>query len=91
MFMYIITLIFLKRLKFLFVQDDIEVKKDTERADEIRAMKKAWENAEPGRAAKVRHRSQHGYCKVLYFRGFQNWISSRGLKFAVRQFICTVR
>lgn len=34
-------------------QDDVEVKKDTERADEIRAMKKAWEDAEPGRAAKV--------------------------------------
>ncbi|OWF38911.1 Androglobin [Mizuhopecten yessoensis] len=33
--------------------EDIEVKKDTERADEIRAMKKAWENAEPGRAAKA--------------------------------------
>ena len=30
------------------------------------------------------------YCKVLYFRGFQNWTYSRGLKFAVRQFICTV-
>ena len=35
------------------VQEEIEVKKDTERADEIRAMKKAWEDAEPGRAAKV--------------------------------------
>ncbi|KAI0209587.1 Androglobin [Lamellibrachia satsuma] len=33
--------------------DDIEVKKDTERVDEIRAMKKAWEDAEPGRAAKA--------------------------------------
>ncbi|XP_074663197.1 androglobin-like [Tubulanus polymorphus] len=33
--------------------EDIEVKKDTERADEIRAMKKAWEDAEPGRAAKA--------------------------------------
>lgn len=36
------------------VQEDIEVKKDTERADEIRAMKKAWEEHDPGRAAKVR-------------------------------------
>ena len=34
-------------------QEEIEVKKDTERADEIRATKKAWEDAEPGRAAKV--------------------------------------
>ncbi|XP_052244735.1 androglobin-like isoform X7 [Dreissena polymorpha] len=33
--------------------EDIEVKKDTERADEIRALKKAWEEAEPGRAAKA--------------------------------------
>ena len=36
------------------IQEDIEVKKDTERADEIRALKKAWEDADPGRAAKVR-------------------------------------
>lgn len=34
-------------------QEDIEVKRDTERADEIRSMKKAWEEAEPGRAAKA--------------------------------------
>ncbi|XP_064627067.1 androglobin-like isoform X5 [Lineus longissimus] len=33
--------------------EDVDVKKDTERADEIRAMKKAWEDAEPGRAAKA--------------------------------------
>lgn len=33
--------------------DLFEVKKDTERADEIRAMKQAWETAEPGRAIKV--------------------------------------
>lgn len=38
----------------MLLQEDIEVKKDTERADEIRALKKAWEDAEPGRAAKVR-------------------------------------
>ncbi|XP_078505336.1 androglobin isoform X2 [Lissotriton helveticus] len=31
----------------------LEVKKDTERADEIKAMKQAWESAEPGRAVKV--------------------------------------
>ncbi|KAL3881172.1 hypothetical protein ACJMK2_027629 [Sinanodonta woodiana] len=31
--------------------EDIDVKRDTERADEIRAMKKAWEDAQPGRAA----------------------------------------
>lgn len=37
----------------MFFQEDIDIKKDTERADEIRAMKRAWEEAEPGRAAKV--------------------------------------
>lgn len=31
----------------------IEVRKDTERLDEIRAMKQAWETAEPGRCIKV--------------------------------------
>lgn len=31
----------------------IEVTKDTERTDQIKAMKKAWETAEPGRFAKV--------------------------------------
>uniref|UniRef100_A0A8C5QPX2 Androglobin n=1 Tax=Leptobrachium leishanense TaxID=445787 RepID=A0A8C5QPX2_9ANUR len=33
--------------------DTIEVKKDTERLDKIRAMKQAWEMAEPGRAVKA--------------------------------------
>ncbi|XP_048655496.1 androglobin isoform X3 [Marmota marmota marmota] len=31
----------------------LDVKKDTERADEIRAMKQAWETTEPGRAIKA--------------------------------------
>ncbi|XP_045150509.1 androglobin [Echinops telfairi] len=31
----------------------LEVKKDTERADEIRALKQAWEMTEPGRAIKA--------------------------------------
>lgn len=39
--------------------DAIEVKKDTERVDEIRALKQAWETAEPGRAIKVTY---HFYC-----------------------------
>ena len=30
-----------------------EVKKDSERTDEIRAMKQAWEMTEPGRSIKV--------------------------------------
>uniref|UniRef100_A0A8C6QYC0 Androglobin n=1 Tax=Nannospalax galili TaxID=1026970 RepID=A0A8C6QYC0_NANGA len=33
--------------------DHINLKKDTERADEIRAMKQAWETTEPGRAIKA--------------------------------------
>ena len=33
--------------------EDIDVKKDTERIDEIRAIKRAWEEAEPGRAARA--------------------------------------
>ncbi|KAG2467661.1 ADGB protein, partial [Polypterus senegalus] len=33
--------------------DKIQLKKDTERADEIRNMKQAWESAEPGRAMKA--------------------------------------
>lgn len=33
--------------------ESIQVKKDTERMDQIKAMKKAWEMAEPGRAARV--------------------------------------
>ncbi|XP_073483922.1 androglobin isoform X3 [Aquarana catesbeiana] len=33
--------------------ETLEVKKDTERIDEIRAMKQAWEAAEPGRAVKA--------------------------------------
>ena len=35
------------------LQEDLDVRKDTERAEEIRAMKKAWEDAQPGRAAKA--------------------------------------
>uniref|UniRef100_A0A8C2M252 Androglobin n=1 Tax=Cricetulus griseus TaxID=10029 RepID=A0A8C2M252_CRIGR len=33
--------------------DYIDVKKDTDRTDEIRAMKQAWETTEPGRAIKA--------------------------------------
>lgn len=39
--------------------DNIEIKKDTDRIEEIRALKKAWENHEVGRSAKAmasRHR-----------------------------------
>ncbi|VCX34309.1 unnamed protein product, partial [Gulo gulo] len=36
-----------------------EVKKDTERADEIRAMKQAWEMTEPGRAIKASQARLH--------------------------------
>ncbi|KAL1770490.1 androglobin isoform X4 [Sigmodon hispidus] len=33
--------------------DYVDVKKDTDRSDEIRAMKQAWETTEPGRAIKA--------------------------------------
>lgn len=33
--------------------DSIDVTKDMERLDQIKAMKKAWEMAEPGRYTKV--------------------------------------
>ncbi|XP_062043267.1 androglobin [Lepus europaeus] len=39
--------------------DYFEVKKDTERADEIRAMKQAWESTEPGRAIKAAQARLH--------------------------------
>ncbi|XP_055042531.2 androglobin isoform X2 [Misgurnus anguillicaudatus] len=42
----------------------IEVKKDTEKLEEIRAMKLAWETAEPGRAAKA-HQNRLRYLKEL--------------------------
>ncbi|XP_078372473.1 androglobin-like isoform X6 [Oculina patagonica] len=38
--------------------EEIEVKKDTERQDEIKAMKLAWGAAEPGRAAKAQQSRQ---------------------------------
>ena len=34
-------------------ENAIEIKKDTERQDQINAIKSAWEAAEPGRAEKV--------------------------------------
>jgi len=36
------------------MQEVMEVKKDKEQADAVRAMKQAWEEAEPGRAAKAK-------------------------------------
>ena len=36
-----------------FAHFHVQVKKDTERIDEIRAIKRAWEEAEPGRAARA--------------------------------------
>nr|XP_012607645.1 androglobin isoform X2 [Microcebus murinus] len=42
-----------------------EVKKDTERADEIRAMKQAWETTEPGRAIKAAQARLHYLCRFI--------------------------
>lgn len=44
----------LKIISDISAADDLEITRDTSKADEIRAMKKAWEEAEPGRAAKAR-------------------------------------
>ncbi|XP_046524987.1 androglobin isoform X1 [Equus quagga] len=45
--------------------DSFEVKKDTERADEIRAMKQAWESAEPGRAIKASQARLHYLSRIF--------------------------
>lgn len=37
-----------------FLQDDFELRKDTTRRDDIISLKRAWEEAEPGRAEKVK-------------------------------------
>ncbi|ETE72859.1 Calpain-7-like protein, partial [Ophiophagus hannah] len=39
--------------------DAVDLKKDTERPDEIKAMKQAWEAAEPGRAIKAAQERVH--------------------------------
>ncbi|TSL47640.1 Androglobin [Bagarius yarrelli] len=46
----------------------IEVKKDTERLEQIKAMKLAWEAAEPGRAVKAFH-TREQYLKKLSMPG----------------------
>ncbi|XP_035806912.2 androglobin isoform X2 [Amphiprion ocellaris] len=45
--------------------EGIEVKKDTERIDQIKAIKKSWETAEPGRAAKALE------CRLKYLNRVQ--------------------
>ena len=42
------------------------MKRDTERQDEIRAMKVAWEAAQPGRAAKVTKLNQTRFIKLTF-------------------------
>ena len=36
-----------------FQKDTIEIRKDTDRIEEIKALKRAWESIEIGRGAKV--------------------------------------
>ncbi|CAI9740823.1 androglobin-like [Octopus vulgaris] len=43
--------------------EQVEIKRDKSRAEEIRQMKKAWEEAEPGRAAKA-NQSHQGYLNI---------------------------
>ena len=53
-----VTFYFVK-LKVIFLltlnklKDAIEIKRDTDRIDKIKALKRAWESHEAGRAAKV--------------------------------------
>uniref|UniRef100_A0A8C8RYN9 Androglobin n=1 Tax=Pelusios castaneus TaxID=367368 RepID=A0A8C8RYN9_9SAUR len=54
----------------------LELRKDTERADEIKAMKQAWESAEPGRAVKV---TRARPLTVTLYKNFQGWFVSGDL------------
>uniref|UniRef100_UPI00398E3939 androglobin isoform X2 n=1 Tax=Pristiophorus japonicus TaxID=55135 RepID=UPI00398E3939 len=56
--------------------DSIEIKKDTEQQDEIRAMKSAWEAAEPGRAFKALQLRLH----TLNYKQSNNSLPSAGEK-----------
>lgn len=42
--------------------EGIEVKRDTERKDQIIAIQNAWEMAEPGRRVKVTQTTQKSFC-----------------------------
>ncbi|KAM7340827.1 hypothetical protein ACRRTK_001442 [Alexandromys fortis] len=55
--------------------DYVDVKKDTDRSDEIRAMKQAWEATEPGRAIKVPCRKG---------RSYSSWAAQARLKYLNR-------
>ncbi|KAK7816596.1 hypothetical protein U0070_000449 [Myodes glareolus] len=50
--------------------DYVDVKKDTDRSDEIRAMKQAWEATEPGRAIKVTCRKAASQARLKYLNRF---------------------
>ncbi|XP_078412758.1 androglobin-like [Cetorhinus maximus] len=56
--------------------DNVDIKKDTERQDEIRAMKRAWETAEPGRAFKALQLRLH----VMNYKAIDNPFLSVGGK-----------
>ena len=53
------------------------MKRDTERQDEIRAMKFAWEAAQPGRAAKVTKLNQTRFINSTRPGCSKHWISAR--------------
>ena len=52
------------------------MKKDTEHADAIRAMKKAWEEAEPGRAAKAKQ-SRLQYLSTHLIKVVMQWCTEK--------------
>ncbi|XP_067900614.1 androglobin [Heterodontus francisci] len=56
--------------------DSVEIKKDTERQDEINAMKRAWEAAEPGRAFKAAQLRLH----ILNYKATNDSLLTAGEK-----------
>jgi len=45
--------LFFSFIILIYLKDAIEIKRDTDRVDKIKALKRAWESHEAGRAAKV--------------------------------------
>uniref|UniRef100_A0A8C6F375 Androglobin n=1 Tax=Monodon monoceros TaxID=40151 RepID=A0A8C6F375_MONMO len=60
--------------------DFFEVKKDTERADEIRAMKQAWEMTEPGRSIKSSMSLDNRETILTGSMLWKKWQTNKGFK-----------
>lgn len=57
------------------MQEVMEMKKDKEHADAVRAIKQAWEEAEPGRAAKAKQ-SRLSYLSTHVIKVCHVWFSA---------------